>query len=84
VGYNEASKAYKVFIPDQRKTVVSRDVKFEDFASRKSHEPIPVIKDEEQEAPNAELGSPTTYISGQHPSSEEEEPLPPSSYVRRP
>jgi hypothetical protein len=30
---------------------VSRDVKFEeDFASRKSHGPIPVIEDEEHEA----------------------------------
>jgi hypothetical protein len=37
--------------------VVSRDVKFEeDFASRKSHEPIPVAEDEEQEAPKVELG----------------------------
>jgi hypothetical protein len=39
VGYNETSKAYRIFIPAQRKTMVSRDVKFEEnLASRKSHE----------------------------------------------
>jgi hypothetical protein len=48
VRYNETSKAYRVFIPNHKKTIISRDVKFEeDFASRKSHEPIPVIEDEE-------------------------------------
>ena len=48
VGYNETSKAYKVHIPEQRKTIVSRHVKFEeDFASKKSHEPILVTEDEE-------------------------------------
>jgi hypothetical protein len=47
VGYSETSKAYRVYIPEQRKTVVSRDVKFEeDFASRKSHEPTSVEEDE--------------------------------------
>jgi hypothetical protein len=55
VGYNETSNAYKVYIPEQRKTIVSKDVKFkEDFASRKSHEPIPMIKDEELHAPKVE------------------------------
>jgi len=43
VGYSETSKAYRVFIPEKRKIVISRDVKFEeDFVSRKSHEHIPV------------------------------------------
>jgi hypothetical protein len=51
VGYNETSKPYKVYILDHRKTIVSRDVKFEeDFASRKSHEPTPVAEDEEHES----------------------------------
>jgi hypothetical protein len=37
VGYSEDLKAYRVFLLDQRKTVVSRDVKFEEnLASRKS------------------------------------------------
>jgi hypothetical protein len=62
VGYSETSKAYRVYIPEQRKTVVSRDVKFEeDFASRKSHEPIPVTEDEEQEALKVEPGSPSDF-----------------------
>jgi hypothetical protein len=39
VGYNETSKAYMIFIPVQQKTMVSRDVKFEEnLASRKSHD----------------------------------------------
>jgi hypothetical protein len=47
VGYIETSKAYKVYILEQRKMIVRRDVKFEeDFASRMSHEPTPVAEDE--------------------------------------
>jgi hypothetical protein len=43
VGYSETSKAYRIFTPEQLKIVVSRDVNFEeDFAYKKSHEPIPV------------------------------------------
>jgi hypothetical protein len=61
VGYSEISKAYRIYIPEKRKIVVSKDVKFEeDFASRKSHEPILVTKDEEQEALKVEPGSPRT------------------------
>jgi hypothetical protein len=64
----------------QRKKVVSRDVKFEeDFASRKSHEPIPVIEDEEQEAPKVEPESPQSPSSGQQRSGEEDERVAPSS-----
>jgi hypothetical protein len=67
----------------QRKTVVSRDVKFEEnLASRKSHEPLPVTEDEEQEALKDEQRS-TTSSSGSQPSGDEEELAPPSS-VRRP
>jgi hypothetical protein len=48
VVYSETSKAYRVIIPEQRKTIVSQDVKFEEvFASRKSHVPILVIEVEE-------------------------------------
>ena len=47
VGYRETSKAYRVFILEERKTIVSSDVKFkEELASRKSREPIPVSKDQ--------------------------------------
>jgi hypothetical protein len=51
VGYSETSKAYRIFIPTQRKIIVSKDVKFdENLASSKSHELPPVAEDEEQEA----------------------------------
>jgi hypothetical protein len=47
VGCSETSKAYKIFIPEQRKTIVSKDVKFEEsFTSRKSHELPPMVEDE--------------------------------------
>jgi hypothetical protein len=40
IGYSETSKAYRIWIPAQRKIVVSRDVRFEEgLAYRKSHEP---------------------------------------------
>lgn len=55
MGYSETSKAYKAYILELRKTVVSVDVKLEeDFASRKCHEPIPVTKDDEQQTPKVE------------------------------
>jgi hypothetical protein len=61
VGYSETSKVYRFYSLEQRKTFMSRDVKFgEDFASRKSHEPIPVTNKEEQEVTKVELGSPKT------------------------
>jgi hypothetical protein len=85
VGYSETSKAYKVFIPKQRKTIVSKDVKFEeDFASRKSHEPIPVAEDEEQEASKVEPGSPMISREVQQPSGKEGETVAPSTSVKRP
>jgi hypothetical protein len=46
--YSETSKAYMVFILEHRKTILSWDVKFEElFASKKSHEIIPVVENEE-------------------------------------
>jgi hypothetical protein len=39
VGYNETSKAYRVYIPSSRKTVERRDIKFEEErAFRKSYQ----------------------------------------------
>jgi hypothetical protein len=53
--YSETSMAYRVYILEQRKTVISRDVKFEEeFASMKSNEPTLVAEDEEHEAPKVE------------------------------
>ena len=60
------SKAYKIYILGERKTIVGMDVKFEeDFASRKSHESILVTEDEGKEAPMVELGSTMASSSGQ-------------------
>jgi hypothetical protein len=85
VGYSETSKAYRVCIPEQRKIVVSKDVKFEkDFASRKSREPTSMAKDEEQEALKIALGSPVISKVVQQPSGEEGETGAPSTSVRRP
>ena len=39
VGYDETSKAFRIYLPSQRKVVVRRDVKFEEEqAFRKSRE----------------------------------------------
>ena len=53
VGYNETSKAYKVFIPETKRIIVRRDVKFmEDKAFRRSRD-LPANDQSEQptEAP---------------------------------
>jgi hypothetical protein len=77
VGYSETSKAYRVYILEQRKTLVSRDVKFEeDFASREYHEPIPVIELEELESPNFKPRSLVNLRAVQQHSCEEEETIP--------
>jgi len=50
VGYNETSKVYKVYIPTHRKTIIRRDVKFEeDRALKMSLEHEQVIVQEEEE-----------------------------------
>jgi hypothetical protein len=66
-------------LPKQRNTVLNRDVKFEeDFVSRKSHEPILVIEDEEEEALKVEPRSPVISREIQQTSSEEGEKGAPS------
>jgi hypothetical protein len=82
VGYSDTSKVYMVYIPEKRKTIVSRDVKFEEnFASKKSHEPILVTMDE-QEAPKVEPGSPVISRAIQPPLGEEGERVAPSTSIR--
>jgi hypothetical protein len=50
VGYSETSKAYRIYIPSLKKTMVRRDVKFEeDKAFRKSH--VSPTVEEGQHAP---------------------------------
>jgi hypothetical protein len=49
VGYSETSKAYRIFILVHRKTVVSRDVKFDEkLTSRTTQESLVVIEDKEK------------------------------------
>jgi transposase InsO family protein len=49
VGYSETSKAYRVYIPSLRKTVVRRDVKFEeDRALRKAHGTVPATAGDQE------------------------------------
>jgi hypothetical protein len=53
VGYNESFKAYKIYIPEQHKVEVSRDVTFnEKMAFKKSIEET--IEEEEYEEPKEE------------------------------
>jgi hypothetical protein len=53
VGYSDSSKAYRIYIPEQHKIEVSRDLTFnERMALRKSIEEI--IEEEELEEPNEE------------------------------
>jgi hypothetical protein len=53
VGYNDSSKAYRIYIPEQHKIEVSRDVTFnENMAFKKSIEET--IEEEEIEEPNDE------------------------------
>jgi hypothetical protein len=45
VGYNENSKAYRIYVPGQRQIEVSRDVTFhEEVAFKKSRELHPLLK----------------------------------------
>jgi hypothetical protein len=76
--YNETSKNNMIFIPTQRKTVVSRDVEFKkNLASRRSQESSAVTEDEEYQDLKDEQQS-TTQTSGG------EEELSPSNHVKRP
>jgi hypothetical protein len=69
VGYNMDLKAYRVFLPDQRKTVVSRDVKFEEnMTSRKS-------QDLQVDAEGSQEVVPKTYPRAETSSSESQTPM---------
>jgi hypothetical protein len=64
---------------------VSTNVNFEEvFASRKYHHPIPVMEDEEHEAPKFELRSPVKYREVQKPLGAGEMNLSPSISIKRP
>jgi hypothetical protein len=63
VGYNETSKAYKIYIPGQHQIEVSRDVTFdEEVTFRRSRESHMEIDSEEQEAPKDENTDPSNPV----------------------
>ena len=61
VGYSESAKAYRIYIPGQRKIELSRDVTFEeDISYRRSRHGE--SDSDEQEAPWEVLASPSPTI----------------------
>ena len=74
VGYSESAKAYRIYIPGQRKIELSRDVTFEDIAYRRSRH---LESDsDEQEAPQEVLASPSPTVERE--SMEEDDSVPPT------
>ena len=65
VAYNETSKAYKVYIPRQRKIVVRKDVRFDEARTfRRLHGTNPAVaKGQERQASKVEQG-PATPAKG--------------------
>ena len=45
VGYNETSKAYRVYIPARKRVIVSRDVQFDE--DRSLHRSIDLLEEEQ-------------------------------------
>ena len=78
VGYSESAKAYRIYIPGQRKIELSRDVTFEeDIAYRRSGHAE--SDSDEQEAPQEVLASPSPAVEGE--SMEEDDSAPPADSV---
>jgi hypothetical protein len=58
IGYSETSKAYRVYVPTSKKTVVRRDVRFEEEKSFSKSYDVPAIAgDQEMVAPKEEQES---------------------------
>ena len=60
VGYSESAKAYRIYIPGQRKIELSRDITFEDIADWRSRHAK--SDSDEQEAPQEVLDSPSPAV----------------------
>jgi hypothetical protein len=74
VGYSEDSKAYKVFLLNQRKTVVRQDVKFEkNMASRKSRDLLGVVEGPQEVGPKDDLREKAFNAGSQTPVEMEEQ-----------
>ena len=78
VGYSESAKAYRIYIPGQRKIELSRDVTFEeDIAYQRSRH---IERDsDEKEAPQDVLASPSPAIERE--SIEEDYSAPPTDSI---
>ena len=50
VGYSEASKAYRIFVPTCRKIIVCRDVQFEDERALRRSRDLSVQNQHEQDS----------------------------------
>jgi hypothetical protein len=85
VSYIETSKAYRIYIPAQHKTVVSQDVKFdEDGWSSKSQPPTKVEKGEKLVVPKVDLQKEKKSDSNQQGSNEGTNASVPSSSIKKP
>ena len=77
VGYSESAKAYRIYIPGQRKIELSRDVTFEDICYQRSRHAK--SDSDEQEAPQEVLSSPSPAV--ERVSMEEDYSAPPADLV---
>jgi transposase InsO family protein len=78
VDYNKSAKAYRIYIPGQRKIELSRDVTFEeDIAYQRSK--YAKSDSDEQEAPQEVLASSSTVVERE--SMEEDDSVPPTDPV---
>jgi hypothetical protein len=48
VGYSEASKAYRIFVPSRRKIIVCRDVQFEEERALQRSRDLPTLTEDQQ------------------------------------
>jgi hypothetical protein len=77
VGYIKDSKAYRVFLTEQRRTVMSRDVKFEEtLASRKYQDLLAVAKGQQEVDPKDDPRVVTSSAMRQTPEEVEEQSTP--------
>jgi hypothetical protein len=84
VGYSEDSKAYRVFLTEQWRTIVSRDVKFEENLASKKSQDLPIAAERPQKVAPKDEPRAETSSAGSQILEEVEEQSTPSNSVRRP